>query len=405
MRSAPLEQRHRFIELSLAPPQFSQAHEPLLRHGRTRRGELVGGDGQLAFSLLPRAAPHAHRGVLRAAHGKQRPQFPFRTERLEPVAPLHRALIVANALARGNQVTAGETDQHPIAQFAGQHRGVHLVQFLKTLRDSTGRHARKAVERASNHLVIHRPERLTDPHGVRCEFFRFLRVSIVEQGEDTSPQRQPRMFCRIRKTLQQAMCPLQPPVRNCLLAPERRRVPGEPDGHPRRSEAVVAFTIQAVRAFAGVEHDVGQVEPPGGQAQTFERLGIFSGLQRRFERDAGGLPVATSERCPTGLVTADGSDRRDACAARILTFHDGLRPTDYQQPAPLTFPTFSRNAGIRGRGSLQGSRLKTERLPSVATKTLPLTTSGMLNFAALSSVSRAPAWSLAYNSARRSSAR
>ncbi len=43
MRSAALEQRHGFIELSLTPPQFSEAYEPLPRHGRAACRELIGG--------------------------------------------------------------------------------------------------------------------------------------------------------------------------------------------------------------------------------------------------------------------------------------------------------------------------------------------------------------------------
>jgi len=43
MGSAALEQGHGFVELSLAPPQFSEAHEPLPRHGRAARRELIRG--------------------------------------------------------------------------------------------------------------------------------------------------------------------------------------------------------------------------------------------------------------------------------------------------------------------------------------------------------------------------
>ena len=71
------------------------------------------------------------------------------------------------------------------------------------------------------------------------------------------------------------MRPLEPAVRNRLLAAERRRIPGEPHGHPRRAQAIVALAIEAIRAFADVEDDVGQIEPPGGEPQTFERLGIL----------------------------------------------------------------------------------------------------------------------------------
>ncbi len=156
------------------------------------------------------------------------------------------------------------------------------------------------MQRAPHHLVVHRPERLSNPHGFRRELFRLFRVSIVEQREDAAPQRKPRVLGRIRTALQEPMSPLEPSVRNRLLAPERRRIPGEPDGHPRRAQAVVALTIEAIRAFADVEHDVGQIEPPGGEPQPLERLGILLGLQRRFERAAGGLPVAATKRRPAG---------------------------------------------------------------------------------------------------------
>jgi len=109
------------------------------------------------------------------------------------------------------------------------------------------------------------------------------------------------MFCRIRTALQEPTSPLEPPVRDRLLAPERCSIPGEPYGHPRCSEAIVALTIDAIRAFADVEHDVGQIEPPGGEPQTFERVGIFVGLQRHFEREAGRLPVASTKRRPAGI--------------------------------------------------------------------------------------------------------
>jgi len=43
MGSTALEQRHGFVEPPLTPPQFSETHEPLPRHGRAACGELIGG--------------------------------------------------------------------------------------------------------------------------------------------------------------------------------------------------------------------------------------------------------------------------------------------------------------------------------------------------------------------------
>ena len=119
----------------------------------------------------------------------------------------------------------------------------------------------------------------------------------------------------VRTALQQPMGPLEPAVRDRLLAAERRGVPGEPDGHPRRAQAVVALAIDAIRAFADVEHDVGQIEPPGGEPEPFERLGSLLVLQRPFEREAGRLPVAATKRRPAGIERVLGSDRRDAFGA------------------------------------------------------------------------------------------
>ena len=106
-------------------------------------------------------------------------------------------------------------------------------------------------------------------------------IAVIEQREDAAPQRQPGMLGRRGTALEEPMRPLQPAVRNRLLAPERRRIPGDPDRHPRRAQAVVALAIDAIRAFADVEHDVGQIEPPGGEPEAFERLGMSPRLQRR----------------------------------------------------------------------------------------------------------------------------
>ena len=73
--------------------------------GRVAASSSVAAD-QFLFGFEPRAAPHADRGVLRAAHGEQRAQAPFRTKHLEPRAPLDRALVVAHALAGGDHVAA-----------------------------------------------------------------------------------------------------------------------------------------------------------------------------------------------------------------------------------------------------------------------------------------------------------
>ncbi|HEY6421684.1 MAG TPA: hypothetical protein VIY28_00270 [Pseudonocardiaceae bacterium] len=63
-------------------------------------------------------------------------------------------------------------------------------------------------------------------------------------------------------------------------------------GHPGGTPLIALRPIQAVRAFAGVEHQVGLVAPLGGPAQTFKRLGVLGLRGRRFEAGSGLLPRA-----------------------------------------------------------------------------------------------------------------
>ncbi len=308
MRSAALEQRHRFVKLALAPPQLPEADQPLARHGGPRRGELAGCRGQLPLGFRPRAAPHAHRRVLGPAHGEQRPESPALAEGLETIAPLHRPLVVADALAGGNQVAAGEADHRAIAHLAGEHGGVDAVELAKAFRDMTRGHARKAVQRASDHFVVDRAERLANPHGLGGKRLSRVRIAIVEQREDPASQRQPRMFGRVGMAVQDPAGLLEPSVGDRLFTAERGGVPGEPDRHPRRAEAVVALSIDAIGALPDVEHHVGQIEPPGGEAEAFERLGVLFDAQMRFERDVRRWPVAAAKRRPAGIEMVGGGD-------------------------------------------------------------------------------------------------
>ena len=192
---------------------------------------------------------------------------------------------------------------HAIAHLAGEHRGIDLVELLKAFGHGAGGHACEAVQRAPDHLVVHGAERLADPHGLGCERRRRFRVAVVQQREDSAAQREPRMFGRIGLPFQKAVRPLEPSVRNGLFTAERGRIPGEPDRQTRRAHLIVTLAIQAVRALADVEHDVGLIEPPGREPQALERLGRFLDLQRRIEREARRRPVAAGKRCPARIKT------------------------------------------------------------------------------------------------------
>src|SRR6185295_18068298 len=106
VRTRLVEEIGRFDESPLPATQFSETHEGIAGHRRTAGREFLTCRAQLLFGLEPRPAPQADGGILRAAHGKERTQPPFHAERLEPRAPLHGAVIVANSLARRDQVAA-----------------------------------------------------------------------------------------------------------------------------------------------------------------------------------------------------------------------------------------------------------------------------------------------------------
>ena len=116
MRSAALEQRHRFVELALAPPQFAEADEPLARSWPGRDAASSSDADVSSRSASSHAPRHMHTEAYWVRHTANSGRSPHSlAEGLETIAPLHRALVVADALAGGNQVAAGEADHHAIA--------------------------------------------------------------------------------------------------------------------------------------------------------------------------------------------------------------------------------------------------------------------------------------------------
>src|SRR5262249_30755181 len=81
-----------------------------------------------------------------------------------------------------------------------------------------------------------------------------------------------------------------------VLTAERPCVPRQPDGHACGSPAIAALDVQAIRAFATIEHRIGGIEPPRRQRQTLARLRAFARAQRRFKRGASLAPLAVGEK-------------------------------------------------------------------------------------------------------------
>ena len=145
MSAAAIEERRRFVEASLAPPQLAEPRQAVGRHARPADGQLVAGVRQLAFRLVPRAAPHADRRVLRPAHGEERLQPPLPAVFLDAVAPLDGAAVIADAIAGADQIAAGERDQQAVGQLAGENRRADLVELAQSLGDAPRRDERESV--------------------------------------------------------------------------------------------------------------------------------------------------------------------------------------------------------------------------------------------------------------------
>jgi hypothetical protein len=129
---------------------------------------------------------------------------------------------------------------------------------------------------------------------------RALRVALFEQTQRSFPHLEPRVLSGDRFPVEQTTRALKPPVGNGVLAAKGPAIPRQPHRHASRRTPVVARDIRAIGALSGIEHDVGEIEPPGGKAEAFERFGNFLDEKDRVERFACLGPRAASERFIAG---------------------------------------------------------------------------------------------------------
>src|SRR4030095_13949606 len=105
-----------------------------------------------------------------------------------------------------------------------------------------------------------------------------------------------RVLRRIRASVEQTTRSLQPALGNAFLCTERGTVPREPDGHASRRSLIAALAVGTEGALARVEHDLGEIEPPCGEAETFERLRRFLHRQQVLENAVRLRPIALIQR-------------------------------------------------------------------------------------------------------------
>ena len=108
------ERAARLVEPSLPPSQLAEPRGALDERRAPAVAQHVERGGQLTLGLVPRSLLQQHGRVLRAADVEERAQLPALRELLDLVAPLGRALGVAHALARGDQVAADLADPHQV---------------------------------------------------------------------------------------------------------------------------------------------------------------------------------------------------------------------------------------------------------------------------------------------------
>ena len=104
-------------------------------------------------------------------------------------------------------------------------------------------------------------------------------IAVLEQAESGFAQLEPGAFRAVggASSRSRRARPSQP-------LPTKSSPRNDQQSHPiqtatRAAETLVAAgEVGAIGALAGVEDDVGEIEPPGGKPQALERLGIFLGL-------------------------------------------------------------------------------------------------------------------------------
>src|SRR6266850_3216801 len=343
MSGAALEQRGGLVHPALAAPQLAETREAVGRHARTADRQLIARAGQFAFGLFPRAAPYADRRVLRPADGEERLEAPFPAVLLDAVAPLHGAPVVAHAIARPDQVAAGEADEQAIGQLASQDRRADLVELAKPLRHPAGRHQREAAQRPSEHFVVDRAEQLSDANRLDGQRFGGFGVAVVEKGERGGARRQKRMLRRFGLPVEQPAGTVKPSPRDTFFAAERGAVPRDPDGDPRGRHQIAAVAILAIGTLPRIEDDAGEVEPPRGEAETLQCLRRLLGRQCALE---GVLRLLPGSRVEGGLAGGKIVDRsRGRHLARLYRRAVGDRPS-LRAPAVEPSPSAAARAMI-----------------------------------------------------------
>ena len=267
-----------------------------------------------ASSQVPRHMQMEAYWVRHTANNGRRPHLAQNA--LSRVHPLNRALVVADAIAGRNHVTARQADRHQIVHLAGDHCRVHFIQRSQSLRDGAGGHERQP---------LHARARAFRGRGCRPLSRHECTLTRARTPDRDRPLRgvptRPHGF-RARPSRPNPIGPRAAVVRAAAIRSRprfHRETPSSPtpaNRNPRGIALIASFEKQPVRAFPRVEHDVREIEPPRGHAQPFQRLGTLMHRQHGFVGLTRVGPRTRGERLVSG-VAIERSVSRGHCINRV----------------------------------------------------------------------------------------
>ncbi|HWC25454.1 MAG TPA: hypothetical protein VG474_02620 [Solirubrobacteraceae bacterium] len=333
MAAGALGELERLADAPLAAAQLGQPGDRVAGVRRSRALEVRDRRDELGVGARPVAAPELHGGVVGAADAEQEGAVVAAGEPGHAIAPLARALEVADALACRNEKAARPAlgDRQP--RLAGERAGGRLVEAAHAVADLGQRDERRPLERQPEHLEVGDAEAPTELRGRRGERPRGGVIS-GRRGQVGLVEREPAVLLAGLAALDKARGPREPAAGGRALAAEVEVVAGEPDRDPRGAGVVAVVAVAPVGALTGGERRVGVVEPPRRPAEALQRLGMLVGAQRRLELRSRIGPAPLPESGPAGCA---GIDRAVAHRRCILpAAYATNRASPYRRPAAPT---------------------------------------------------------------------
>ena len=216
----------------------------------------------------------------------------------DAATPLGGPFVIPYALTGGDQVAAGPGDAVQQPRLAVEcHRG-GLVKAAHALVQLAVAHQCTAFESEPEHLQLGGAECAPKLDRLRGQLPCLGRVLGERHGDVAFVDGEPAVIDARLEVVDQAVCSLQPSVRDGRFAAEHEAVRGEQRCDPGRRAAVSPVEVLAVCALAGVDRQPLLAQHMAGPADPLERLWGLSVSKATLERGSGSCPVAAPEGGP-----------------------------------------------------------------------------------------------------------